>query len=145
MQMSLGGQLALLVDVMQHWWSADFQKWPSSNKLPCLCIIVHCSLYFCIKMQRLTVDLEKNATELSSKVFNPSFNNTCTGRSTGSSCRGGNRDVIRVLNMPVAVRVLYFLWLLMQRWSQSCQQPEECLFLSFTRPEGKRSADLFPP
>uniref|UniRef100_A0A8B9FQ40 Heat shock transcription factor 4 n=1 Tax=Amazona collaria TaxID=241587 RepID=A0A8B9FQ40_9PSIT len=48
--------------------------------LPCLCIIVHCSLYFCIKMQRLTVDLEKNATELSSKVFNPPFNSTCPGR-----------------------------------------------------------------
>ncbi|XP_035399310.1 heat shock factor protein 4 [Cygnus atratus] len=31
-------------------------------------------------MQRLTVDLEKNATELSSKVFNPSFNNTCPGK-----------------------------------------------------------------
>ncbi|NXK24464.1 HSF4 protein, partial [Arenaria interpres] len=28
-------------------------------------------------MQRLTVDLEKNATELSSKVFNPPFNNAC--------------------------------------------------------------------
>lgn len=61
------------------------QTWPSSNKLPCLCIIVHCSLYFCIKMQRLTVDLEKSATELPPKVFNPPFNNTCPGRSTSSS------------------------------------------------------------
>ncbi|XP_052651558.1 heat shock factor protein 4 isoform X3 [Harpia harpyja] len=31
-------------------------------------------------MQRLTVDLEKNATELPSKVFNPPFNNTCPGK-----------------------------------------------------------------
>ncbi|KAM6064189.1 LOW QUALITY PROTEIN: heat shock factor protein 4 [Theristicus caerulescens] len=31
-------------------------------------------------MQRLTVDLEKNATELSSKVFNPPFNNACPGK-----------------------------------------------------------------
>ncbi|KAJ7408978.1 heat shock transcription factor 4 [Willisornis vidua] len=31
-------------------------------------------------MQRLTVDLEKNATELPPKVFNPPFNNTCPGK-----------------------------------------------------------------
>lgn len=31
-------------------------------------------------MQRLTVDLEKNATELSSKVFNPPFNNAGPGK-----------------------------------------------------------------
>ncbi|GAB0195657.1 heat shock factor protein 4 [Grus japonensis] len=31
-------------------------------------------------MQRLTVDLEKNATELSSKAFNPPFNNACPGK-----------------------------------------------------------------
>uniref|UniRef100_A0A8C3KT44 Heat shock transcription factor 4 n=1 Tax=Chrysolophus pictus TaxID=9089 RepID=A0A8C3KT44_CHRPC len=31
-------------------------------------------------MQRLTVDLEKNATELNSKVFNPSFSNACPGK-----------------------------------------------------------------
>ncbi|KAM6380619.1 heat shock factor protein 4 isoform 2-T2 [Pluvialis apricaria] len=31
-------------------------------------------------MQRLTVDLEKNATELSSKVFTPPFNNACPGK-----------------------------------------------------------------
>lgn len=66
-------------------WSTGAQTWPSSNKLPCLCIIVHCSLYFCIKMQRLTVDLEKSATELPPKVFNPPFNSTCPGRSTSSS------------------------------------------------------------
>ncbi|XP_062356180.1 heat shock factor protein 4 [Cinclus cinclus] len=31
-------------------------------------------------MQRLTVDLEKSATELPPKVFNPPFNNTCPGK-----------------------------------------------------------------
>ncbi|XP_027554137.1 heat shock factor protein 4 isoform X3 [Neopelma chrysocephalum] len=31
-------------------------------------------------MQRLTVDLEKNATELPPKVFNPPFNSTCPGK-----------------------------------------------------------------
>lgn len=31
-------------------------------------------------MQRLIVDLEKNATELSSKVFNPPFNSACPGK-----------------------------------------------------------------
>lgn len=35
-------------------------------------------------MQRLTVDLEKNATEVSSKGFNPPFNNACPGRSTAA-------------------------------------------------------------
>lgn len=54
-------------------------------------------------MQRLTVDLEKNATELSPKAFNPPLNNACPGRSTSSSCRLGNRGGIRVLNMS-AVR-----------------------------------------
>lgn len=54
-------------------------------------------------MQRLTVDLEKNATELSPKAFNPPLNNAYPGRSTSSSCRLGNRGGIRVLNMS-AVR-----------------------------------------
>uniref|UniRef100_A0A8B9PWN7 Heat shock transcription factor 4 n=1 Tax=Apteryx owenii TaxID=8824 RepID=A0A8B9PWN7_APTOW len=31
-------------------------------------------------MQQLTADLEKNVTELSSKAFNPPFNNTCPGK-----------------------------------------------------------------
>lgn len=31
-------------------------------------------------MQRLTVDLEKSATELPPKVFNPPFNSTCPGK-----------------------------------------------------------------
>lgn len=31
-------------------------------------------------MQRLTVDLEKSATELPPKVFNPPFSNTCPGK-----------------------------------------------------------------
>ena len=53
-------------------------------------------------MQRLTVDLEKNATELPSKVFNPPFNSACPGRSTSSSCSLGNGDVIKVLNMSAA-------------------------------------------
>lgn len=47
-------------------------------------------------MQRLTVDLEKNATELNSKVFNPSFSSACPGRSTGNSCRLGDGVVIKV-------------------------------------------------
>ncbi|KAK2545702.1 Hsf4 [Columba livia] len=33
-----------------------------------------------LDMQRLTVDLEKNATELSPKVFNPPLNNACPGK-----------------------------------------------------------------
>lgn len=53
-------------------------------------------------MQRLTVDLEKNATELSSKAFNPPFNNACPGRSASSSGRLGNGDVIKVLNTSAA-------------------------------------------
>lgn len=53
-------------------------------------------------MQRLAVDLEKNATELSPKVFNPPFNNTCPGRSASSSCRLGNGGVIKGLNMSAA-------------------------------------------
>uniref|UniRef100_A0A8C0H2E5 Heat shock transcription factor 4 n=1 Tax=Chelonoidis abingdonii TaxID=106734 RepID=A0A8C0H2E5_CHEAB len=43
-------------------------------------------LYFCIKMQQLTVDLEKNVNELSPKVLNPHFNTTCSGKDVILEC-----------------------------------------------------------